>query len=273
MRRFFWSIALQVACVAICAAQTPQEIIRLAFEADERNQELAEQYAYREHVEERKLDKHGQIKGTESTTYDVAHLCGRNYQRLIARDGQPLSVKEDNKEQQKLDRCIEKLRQESPNRRRKRLAKEEEALADQHKLRREILNAFEFTIEGDEILAGAETWRIRVEPKPDYKPAFKKAAFLSKLAGVIWISKDDYGWVKTEVDTIAPAKFGLFLLTLKQGAHMEFNQIKVNDELWMMNHFRLRFNAKVLMMGLRREVLVDWSDFKKFTAESKLIVD
>ncbi len=59
-------------------------------------------------------------------------------------------------------------------------------------------DAFEFTVEGDETLAGAATWRIRVEPKPDYKPAFKKAAFLSKLAGVIWISKDDYGWVKTE---------------------------------------------------------------------------
>ena len=41
----------------------------------------------------------------------------------------------------------------------------------------------------------------------------------------------------------------------------------------LLRHFRLRFNAKVLMMGLRREVLVDWSDFKKFTAESKLIVD
>ncbi len=273
MSRFFWSIALQVACVAICAAQTPQEIVRLAFEADERNQKLAEQYAYREHVEERKLDKQGQIKGTESTTYDVAQLCGRNYPRLISRNGQPLSAKADNKEQQKLDRCIDKLKRESPDRRRKRLAKEEAALEDQHRLRREILNAFEFTVEGDEILAGAETWRIRVDPRPDYKPPFKKAAFLSKLAGVIWISKYDYGWVKTEVDTIAPVKFGLFLLTLKEGAHMEFNQTKINDELWMMNQFQLRFNAKVLMKGLRREVLVDWSDFKKFTAESKLIVD
>jgi hypothetical protein len=254
-------------------AQSAHEIILLAFEADERNQKLAEQYAFREHVEERKLDKQGEVKRTESTTYDVAHLCGRNYQRVIARDGQPLSAKEDFKESQKLDRCIEKLNAESPDRRLKRLRKEEEELDDQRKLRREVLNAFNFTIEGDEELHGAATWRIRVEPKADYEPAFKKAAFLSKLAGVIWISKADYGWVKTEVETIAPAKFGLFLLTLKQGAHMEFSQTKVNDELWMMNQLRLRFNARVLLAGLRREILVDWSEFKKFTSDSKLIVE
>jgi hypothetical protein len=138
-------------------------------------------------------------------------------------------------------------------------------------MRREVIRAFDFTIEGEELVAGEPAWRIRAEPKPDYEPEFKKAAFLSKLSGAIWISKSDYGWVKTEVETIAPAKFGLFLLTLKKGAQMEFTQTKLNNELWMLDHVRLRFDARVLVAGVRREILIDWSGFKKFSAESRLL--
>ena len=66
-------------------------------------------------------------------------------------------------------------------------------------MRREVIRAFDFTIEGEELIAGEPAWRIRAEPMPNYEPEFNKAAFLSKLSGTIWISKSDYGWVKTEV--------------------------------------------------------------------------
>jgi hypothetical protein len=267
--------ALLILNAVVGAPQTgvpaPQELVRRAFEADERSQDPAEQYAYRERVEEIRLGRNGAVKGSDSKTYDVAHLCGRDYQRLILRDGQPLSSSEDAKERRKLDKCIEKVQNESPAERDKRLAKERSELEDQRKMRREVIRAFDFAVEGQELIAGEPAWRIRAEPKPNYKPEFKKAAFLSKLAGTIWISKSDYGWVKTEVETIEPAKFGLFLLTLKKGAQMEFTQTKLNDELWMLDHVRLRFDARVLIKGLSREVLIDWSDFKKFSAESRIL--
>jgi hypothetical protein len=260
-----------VGAAAQVGTPAPAELVRLAFEADEQSQTLAEQYAYRERVEEIRIGKDGVAKGSESKTYDVAHLCGRNYQRLIQRNGEPLSASDQAKEQRKLDKCIAKVESESPSKRDKRLAKEQEDLEDQRKMRREVIRAFDFTIEGEESVAGVPAWRIRAEPKPGYKPEFKKAAFLSKLSGTIWISQTDYGWVKTEVETIAPARFGLFLLTLKEGSQMEFTQTKLNDELWMLDHVRLRFDARVLVAGVRREVLIDWSDFKKFTAESRLL--
>lgn len=277
MRTILQIAALVLFGAAGAAAQigsaAPAELVRLAFEADERSQALAEQYAYRERVEEIRLGKDGTVKGSDAKTYDVAHLCGRNYQRLIQRNGEPLSAPEDAKEQRKLDKCIAKLQNESPSEREKRLAKEQEELEEQRKMRREVIRAFDFTIEGEELIAGEPTWRIRAEPKPDYEPEFKEAGFLSKLSGTIWISKSDYGWVKTEVETIAPARFGLFLLTLKEGSQMAFTQTKLNNELWMLDHMRLRFNARVLVAGLRREVVVRWSDFKKFSAESRLVAD
>ena len=275
MRSSFQFVALLLFSAAGAVAQfgapAPAELVRLAFEADERSQTLAEQYAYRERVEEIRLDKNGAVKGSDSKTYDVAHLCGRNYQRLILHNGEQLSAADQAKEQRKLDKCIAKVDGESSFERDKRLRKEQEDLEDQRKMRREVIRAFDFTIEGEETVAGETAWRIRAEPKPDYKPEFKKASFLSKLAGTIWISQSDYGWVKTELETIAPARFGLFLLTLKEGSQMEFTQTKLNNELWMIDHVRLRFDARVLVAGVRREVLIDWSDFKKFSAESRLL--
>ena len=41
----------------------------------------------------------------------------------------------------------------------------------------------------------------------------------------------------------------------------------------MIDSLRLRFSARVgLLLGLRREYLVGWSDFRKFTAESTFSV-
>lgn len=254
------------------AAPEVRQLVQEAFEAGERHQELARRYTYRSLVRERKLDKRGEVKQTDSKTFQITHLCGRDYERLTAKNGHALSAAEDRKEQQKLDKCIEKLHAESDSQRAKRLAKEEEEREDRRKMRREILNAFEFRIAGEETVQGAATWRIEAEPKPDYQPEFRKARFLTKLRGTIWISKHDPSWVKAVAETIDVANFGLFLLKLKEGARMELTQQRVNDELWMTDHFKLRFSARVaLIRGLRREVEVDWSEFQRFTVDSRIL--
>ena len=53
---------------------------------------------------------------------------------------------------------------------------------------------------------------------------------------------------------------------------MALNRVLVNDEVWIEDDFRVKFAAKIAALkGLRREVVIDWSDFRKFSAESKLI--
>jgi len=247
-------------------------IVERAFEADVRNEELAKNYTYKEHVEERKLDSNGAVKNVESKTFDVTFVYGEEYERLIARDGQQLPPKEAAKEQKKLDEAVEKRANESEKERNKRLEKQHKRDEEVRKMRAEVVRAFDFALEGEEAIEGVTCWRIRAEPKTGYEPELGKAKFLAKLRGVIWISKSDYGWVRTEVETIDDASFGLFLLKLKEGAQMEFEQRRVNDEVWLMDALRLRFDAKVgLIKGLRREVEVAWSDFRKFTAESRIL--
>ncbi|MCB1020552.1 MAG: hypothetical protein KDC27_11530 [Acidobacteria bacterium] len=269
-----WFLALLAAPLVAQTTPALEQIVERAFAADVRNEELAKNYTYTEHVEERKLDSGGAVKDVESKTYDVSYVYGEEYQRLVARDGEALPPKEAAKEQDKLDKAVEKRAGESENERERRLKKARERDEEVRKMRAEVVKAFNFTLEGEEPLDGVVCWRIRAEPKAGYEPEFSKAKFLTKLRGRFWIAKSDYGWVRTEAETIDTASFGLFLLKLQKGAQMEFNQIKVNDEVWLLDGLRLRFDAKVaLIKGLRREVQVAWDDFKKFTAESRIVTD
>ena len=267
-----WTILLLAASLWAQDAPDLETILERSFEADVRNEELARDYTYTERVEERKLDGKGAVKGVEAKTFDVTFVYGEEYERLIERDDEPLSAKEAAKEQAKLDKAVEKRAGESDKEREKRLEKARKEEEEVRKMRAEVIRAFDFTLEGEEERDGVKCWRIRAEPKPGYEPEFKRAKFLTKMRGRFWIAQDDYGWVRAEAETIEPAAFGLFLLKLKEGAQMKFEQRKVNGEVWMMDTFELKFDAKIgLLKGLRREIEIAWGDFRKFEVESRIV--
>lgn len=266
--------AFALAAVSLGLSQTPDaaEIVQRAFEADTANEEIAKQYTYRERVEERKLDKNHELKESSSKTFDVLFLYGEEYERQIEENDQPLAAKAEQKERRKLDKRMAELADESEKARAKRLEKKRKDEEDQRKMRREIVQAFDFTLEGMETIDSVETYRIRADPKPGYEPQFDKAKFLGKLRGMLWIAKDDHGWVKVEMEAIDSVSFGLFLLKLKEGAEISFGQKRVNDEVWLVDEAVIRFDAKVAALKtLRREIVIDWSDFRKFSAESRLV--
>ena len=256
----------------LAADPDPQDIIRRAFQADLENEKLAQQYTFREREETRKLDKSGAVNETESETFDVLFFHEEAYERLIERNDQPLSAKDEAKQKKKLDDWLSEREDESEKKREKRLAKKAEEEEKRRKMAEEFTRSFDFTLEGSEVVAGADSWKIRGDPKPDYEPTLKEAKFFSKMRGMMWVSKADYGWTKIEAETIDNVSFGLFLLKLREGAKMRLNRVRVNDEVWLEDDFVVNFSAKIAALAnLRREVAIDWSDFRKFSAESKLI--
>ena len=125
-----WRFLALIAMIALGGASRAAElealeIVRRAFEHDEQNDKIAQSYTFHERIEERDFNKNGEMKSSKSKTYDITMLDGSHYQRLIARNDQPLKPKEENKQQHKLDKSIERMRKETPKQRAKRLAKQE----------------------------------------------------------------------------------------------------------------------------------------------------
>jgi hypothetical protein len=101
-----------------------QQLFRVVADKDIENDKRLRDYTYIERDEEHRLDGKGRVKSTEVKTYDVMEIYGEQVQRLIEKDDKPLSEKDAAKEEEKIQKVIDKRKNESEGDRRKRAEKE-----------------------------------------------------------------------------------------------------------------------------------------------------
>jgi hypothetical protein len=251
-------------------AQDANEIIRRSTDRDFRNFESRKNYTYQEHIEFRQYDGKGKLAKTEAETHEVLILEGQPYERLIAKNGKPLSEKDTEKEQNKLDKESEKRQHQSASEK----AKLEKERAEDRKYLREFADAFDFQIIGEELVSGKPTWVLSVNPKPGYQAKDSQAKMFAKLKGKIWIDKGEFHWVKAEGEAIDTLSFGLFLFRVSPGATVSFEQTRVNEEVWLPSHITIRADARLaLVKKMRAEIDITYSGYKKFQADSKIVTE
>ncbi len=251
-------------------AQTlsPQEIVRRSVERDARNFERFKDYTFHQFSDDRQLDKRGRISKRDTELNDILMLGGRPYSRLLERNGRPLSAKNAQKEQAKLDKEAAKRAKETDRDR----AKFEKERLDERRFAMEIPEAFNFQLLGEETLDGLPVWKIKADPKPGFKPKDGRADLLKKVRGTIWIDQAGYQWVRAEIDVIDTISWGLFVLRIPAGAKISFLQTRVNNEVWLPKTVHVRADAKLgLVKTFRIDTDVAYSDYRKFRAESQII--
>src|SRR5579863_420371 len=94
-------------------AQDANEIIRRATDRDFTNFESRKNYTYQERTEVREYNTKGKLTKTDVQTVEILILEGQPYEKLIARNDTPLSEKDAQKEQKKLDQEVEKRKHQS----------------------------------------------------------------------------------------------------------------------------------------------------------------
>ena len=85
-----------------------QRLLRAVADKDSENDKKLRDYTYIERDVQNKLDGKRQIKSSEDKTYEVLEIYGEQVQRLIEKDGKPLSQKEAAKEEEKIQKIIDK---------------------------------------------------------------------------------------------------------------------------------------------------------------------
>jgi len=254
------------------AAQDARDIVRRSVARDQRNWELARNYTYVESTKDRELDGSGKVKKEESEVYEITYLYGQRYHHLIQKNGQPLDAKDDRKEKEKLAKFTAKYEHETEEHRKQRLADVEKNRRKQREFAREIPDAFDFRIAGEEKVDGRDTWVIAAEPHPGYQPRLDNTKYLAKIHGKLWIEKKDLDWVKAQAETIDNISFGLVLFRLFKGARIEFEQTRINDEIWLPKRTHVTGNARVALFkkgGGEYESV--YSQYRKFQTDSRII--
>ena len=249
-----------------------KELIQKVADNDLENNKRLHDYIYSERQEQHKLDKQGTITSTEAKTYDVLQIYGESVYRLVAKDDKLLSEKEAAKEEEKIQKLIDKRRNESPSEREKGLKKEEKEREEGREFVKEVADAYTFTHVTTEQIDGRDTYVIAAEPRPGFEPHRKEARFLPKIHGHIWIDAAENQWVKLDVEVIDTISFGLFLARLHKGTHIVTEQTRVNDEVWLPRHTEVHVDVRVaLLKNFNVNMDVTDKDYKKFHSESKIV--
>ena len=249
-----------------------EELFRVVAEKDLQNDKRQRDYTYTERDVENKLDGKGKTKSTETKTYELMEIYGEQVQRLIEKDDKPLPQKEAAKEEEKIQKVIDKRKNESEHERKKREEREEKDREDGRKFVREIADAYNFKLVGTEAIDGREAWVINAEPRPGYQPHMKYANYLSKFHGRVWIDKADLQLAKMDVQCLDTLSWGLFVARLHKGSRFMMEQTRVNDEVWLPRHVTFKLDARLaLLKGFNVDGEQTYRDYKKFRTSARVV--
>ena len=249
-----------------------RQLLRVVADKDIENDKRQRDYTYIDREVQNNLDGKGKTKSTEVKTYEVLEIYGEPVQRLIAKDDKPLDTKEAAKEEQKIQKVIDKRKNESEEDRKKREEKEVKEREDGRKFVREVADAYDFKLVGTEQVGGRDAWVIDGEPRPGFEPHMKESKFLSKFHGRVWIDKGDLQLAKMDIEALDTVSFGWVLARIHKGTRVMLEQTRVNDEVWLPRHLTFKVDARVaLFKGYNIEGEQEYRDYKKFGASSKIV--
>jgi hypothetical protein len=222
----------------------------------------------------KQLGKHGEVKSTDIKTFDINFYYGREYQRLVQINDKPLDEQEQKKEEEKLNKFLAKYRDESESEREKRLEKEKKERQEGRLFLKDVVNAYDFRLLGEEVIDGVGTWVIEANPRPDFHPTQPHADMLKKIKGKVWIEKKNYNWVKVDAEATDTISFGLFLFRIHPGFRFSFQQSFVNNEVWVMKRLDIEGGARIALFkneNIEQEDVL--SNFRKFVTTVKILPD
>lgn len=249
-----------------------QQLFRVVAAKDIENDKRLRDYTYIEHEVQNKLDGKGQIKSSEAKTYEVLELYGEPVQRLIEKDDKPLSGKEAAKEEEKIQKVIDKRNNESDSDRKKREDKEEKDREQDRQFVREVADAYNFKLVGTELLSGREAWVIDGEPRPGFVPHMKESKFLPKFHGRVWIDKSDLQLARMDVECLDTVSWGLFLARIHKGSRFMLEQTRVNDEVWLPRQLSIKVDVRLaLLKNFDVNVEQSFRDYRKFRATTRIL--
>ncbi len=231
-----------------------RQIVGLSVAATERSWQARNHYTYMERDEDRRLDSLGKVKSENVDVTRMILVNGARFEQLMEHNGQLPSTKE----QKKSDEDLNKLKHETPDERAARLRKDQE----NRSFLEEVLQAFDFQLVGEEIVGGRPAYVLEATPHPGYHTHGRYGKMLSKVAGKLWVDKQDFGWIKVDGEVTQSFSMGLFVARVQRGSHIILEQTCVGDAVWVPKRLEMRASARILFLkSLDIERILTYSEY------------
>jgi hypothetical protein len=206
--------------------------------ATQRSWQARDHYTYLERDEDRRLNSLGQVKSESVDVTRMMVVNGARFEQLLEHNGLPPSPKEQKKSNDDLDR----LKHETPDELAARVRKDQENRA----FLRDVLEAFDFRLVGEEIVGGRPAYVLQATPHPGYRAHGKYAKVFSRVEGKLWVDKQDFGWIKVDGQVTQSFSLGLILARVERGSHIIMEQTCVGEAVWVPKRIVIRAMARIL---------------------------
>ena len=232
-----------------------RQIVGQSIAVAERSWQARGHYTFMERDEDRRLDALGQVKSENVDVTRMILVNGIRFEQLIEHNGQLPSAEE----QKKNDKDLEKLKHETPEEQAARLRKDQE----NRSFLRDLLEAFDFHLIGEEIVGGRPAYVFQATPHPGYRAHGKYGKLFSKVEGKLWVDKQDLGWVKVDGEVTQSFSIGLLVARVQRGSHIIMEQTCVGDAVWVPKRLQMRASARIFFVkSLDLERILTYSDYR-----------
>jgi hypothetical protein len=241
----------------------------------ERNQKAAEaarnDYTYHVHFVQQELDGHGNLKKTTTTDSESVTIDGVRIDRVVARDGKPLTPREAQKQSDQIDKEVAKARQ-----RREKLeakGKDTDANGDTVITASRILELGTFSNPRRVDLDGRPTLLLDYAGDFNAKTRNPFETIVRDLVGTAWIDEHDQVLVRAQGHFLNDFKLGGGLLAdIKRDSSFDIRYTHINHEVWLPADINAQGKIRALLfIGFNGRVHDVTSDYKKFHTSSIIL--
>ncbi len=249
--------------LAQTAQQSIPDVPTLMKQVEEHQHKLdqvRENYTYHETVITNELDKKGNIKKNESEEDDVFFVNGHEIRHKIKKNGRELSADDQKKEQEHVQKDVEKASKTPPG---QSLDKNEVSVT-------RLLQIMKVSNPRREQMDNRSVIAFDFVGDPHAKTHGMAEDASKKISGTIWVDENDreVRRMNARFDDNFHLGFGLF--SIGKGSTFTFDQKLVNSELWLPTSAQAHIVAHAIgIIGWRGDIAVTDNDYKKFHADAE----
>ena len=241
-------------------------------EAHQRDNEARlRNYIYRMAQTLAQSDGHGGVKKQVVRTFDVFWIDGIPVQKLIGKDGTPLSTDDLKKEDDRIDKEVRQAKE----RREKKESKGEDTdpLGHEEVTVSRILELGTFSNPRRVQIAGRDTIAVDYAGDPHAHTRNRGEEIIHDLAGTVWIDEQDAEIIRAQGHFARSFKIAAGLVAnIREGTSFSMQQAKINNDVWLPTDMTGNGAARVLLLfSFDGTIHVVDTDFRRFHTTSTLL--
>ncbi len=240
------------------------DIVTLMHQVQAHQRELdktRESYTYRATQTIQELDRNGNTKKVERKESQVFFVNSHQVERLVSKDGQPLSEADQAKENDRVQKEVAKAERTPPG----QMVDENSQISVGRLLSIEkFSNARRIEMDNRSVLA------FDFAGNPDATTHGLAENASKNLAGTIWIDEQDRQVRKVHATLSDSFRVGFGLFSLSKGSSFSFDQKLVSDGLWLPTSASIHIEAHAIgLISYRANVEIVYDNYQRFHTQAK----